>query len=144
MIAESAVELYKIFRLRNYQDMFGRIKEKDGSLSATEAFAVDVIYLLGSPTISDFAQALGISQPNATYKANNLTAKGYIIKCVSQDDKREIRLRVAEKFYSYFNIDAPFIGAAVEKLAEKFDPQKMNIFQEMLNAFIHDLKNTEE
>ena len=52
MLVQSAVELYKILRLRNYQDMFVRIKEKDGSLSATEAFAVDVIYLLGAPTIS--------------------------------------------------------------------------------------------
>ena len=31
-----------------------------------------------APTISDFAQTLGISQPNATYKANNLAQKGYI------------------------------------------------------------------
>ncbi len=144
MLVQSAVELYKILRLRNYQDMFVRIKEKDGSLSATEAFAVDVIYLLGLPTISDFAQALGISQPNATYKANNLAAKGYINKAVSEDDKREIRLSVAEKFHSYFNTDAPFIGSAVEKLEKQYSASDLAIFSDVLQSFIHALENTEE
>ncbi len=144
MLEETAVKLYRILRLRNYQDMFVRIKEKDGSLSATEAFAVDVIYLLGSPTISDFAQALGISQPNATYKANNLAAKGYISKCVSSDDKREIRLSVADKFYSYFNTNAPFIKSAVEKLEKRYSASKLAVFSEMLETFIHSLEYTEE
>ncbi|MBQ3880658.1 MAG: MarR family transcriptional regulator [Oscillospiraceae bacterium] len=143
MIAQSAVELYKVLRLRNYQDMFGRIKEKDGSLSATEAFAVDVIYLLGSPTISDFAQTLGISQPNATYKANNLAQKGYIKKCVSEDDKREIRLTVADKFYNYFDTRVPFIAEAVNKLRQKYSSAEMSICEEVLGTFIHLLENTE-
>lgn len=144
MLSESAVELYRILRLRNYQDMFVRIKEKDGSLSATEAFAVDVIYLLGSPTISDFAQALGISQPNATYKANNLSAKGYITKSVSKDDKREIRLSVADKFYSYFNAHAPFISDAVKKVEKQFSASQLDTFSDVLESFIHALKFEEE
>ena len=65
MLSQEILDLYKKSRLMTYRAMFGRIREKTGSLSATEAYAVDVIYLLGSPTISQLAETLGISQPNA-------------------------------------------------------------------------------
>ena len=74
MLSQEILDLYKKSRLMTYRAMFGRIREKTGSLSATEAYAVDVIYLLGSPTITQLAETLGISQPNATYKVNNLVA----------------------------------------------------------------------
>ena len=65
MLSQEILDLYKKSRLMTYRAMFGRIREKTGSLSATEAYAVDVIYLLGSPTITQLAETLGISQPNA-------------------------------------------------------------------------------
>ena len=99
MLSQEILDLYKKSRLMTYRAMFGRIREKTGSLSATEAYAVDVIYLLGSPTITQLAETLGISQPNATYKVNNLVAKGYACKTISEDDKRECRVTVGERFY---------------------------------------------
>jgi hypothetical protein len=45
-----------------------QLREKAGSLSATEAFSAEVIYLLDHPTIGEFADFIGISQPNASYK----------------------------------------------------------------------------
>ena len=56
MLSQEILELYKKSRLMTYRAMFGRIREKSGSLSATEAYAVDVIYLLGSPTITQLAE----------------------------------------------------------------------------------------
>ena len=143
MVYEDAVELYKQLRLMNYRDIFGKIKEKDGSLSATEAFAVDAIYLLGNPTISEFAQCLGISQPNATYKANNLAAKGYITKTISLDDKRECRLSVDKKFYSYFDTDVSFIKSAASEMNDKFSKEELAAFLKVLKAFTEELRNTE-
>ena len=83
MVYEKLKQLYERVRLRHYRDLFSRVKERDGSLSATEAYAADVIYLLGSPTVSTFADTLGISQPNATYKINNLVAKGCAVRSAS-------------------------------------------------------------
>ncbi len=134
MLYKTVTELYKKFRLIHYKELFGRIREKDGSLSATEAFAADVIYLLGNPTISQFAEAIGVSQPNATYKANNLAAKGYVIKTLSEDDKRECRLMVSDKFYSYYDTSNAFIAKAVEKLSGEFTEEEMNIAERMLNT----------
>lgn len=71
------LRLQNWLRLESYKKMFHTLREKTGSLSATEAFSADVIHLLGRPTLGQFAATLGISQPNATYKVNNLAAKGY-------------------------------------------------------------------
>ena len=68
MLYKQIKALYERSRLEHYRELFGRIREKDGSLSATEAYAADVIYLLQNPTVSTFAEVLGISQPNATYQ----------------------------------------------------------------------------
>ena len=35
MLAQEIQELYKQFRLNNYRSLFGRIREKDGSLSCS-------------------------------------------------------------------------------------------------------------
>lgn len=134
MLQKEIVQLYKKFRLMHYRSLFGRIREKDGSLSATEAFAVDVIYLLGNPSLGEFAECLGLSQPNATYKVNNLMAKGYVIKTASETDRRECRLCVTEKFYSYYETQNDFIMPAVSKLEEEFLPEELDTFEKMLWA----------
>lgn len=134
MMTEDIEELYKKFRLNHYRSLFGRIRERDGSLSATEAYAVDVIHLLGKPTVTQLADTLGISQPNATYKVNNLVAKGYVIKGTSEDDRRECRLQLGPKFYQYFNESGRFIEDASEKLQKEFSREDLDTFTRILQA----------
>lgn len=140
MLYTEAVDLYKKLRLMHYRRLFGRIHERDGSLSATEAFAVDVIYLLGSPTLGEFAACLGISQPNATYKVNNLMSKGYVHKKASESDRRECRLCVTEKFMDYYGAQKDFIGTAVEKLMDEFSEQELDTFERVLLALTRALE----
>ena len=90
MLLQTIEALFRKYRLFCYQKLFAAVREKPGSLSATEAFSADIIHLLGSPTISQFAETIGISQPNATYKVNQLAAKGYLHKTVQAHDRREI------------------------------------------------------
>lgn len=130
---DEAVALYKRLRLYHYQSLFGRIRDKDGSLSATEAFSVDAIYLLGEPTIKQFSDFLGISQPNASYKVSSLIAKGYIEKLPSPEDKREYRLRVADRFYRYYDDSSLVFRNALIKFEEKHTPQEVEQFREMLS-----------
>ena len=66
MLLQTIEALFRKYRLFCYQKLFAAVREKPGSLSATEAFSSDIIHLLGSPTISQFADTIGISQPNAT------------------------------------------------------------------------------
>ena len=132
MLYEQIKALYEHSRLEHYRKLFGRIREKDGSLSATEAYSADVIYLLHDPTVSTFAEVLGISQPNATYKINNLAAKGYVTRTNSDTDRRECRVSVANKFYAYYDTDYPFLSKAVEKLGEKYSPEELELCERIL------------
>lgn len=132
MLYEKLKALYEHFRLEHYRELFGRIREKDGSLSATEAYAADVIYLLGNPTVSSFAEVLGISQPNATYKINNLAAKGYVTRSASDEDRRECRVSVCNRFFSYYNTDYPFLAQGIEKLSAKYSSDDLTLFEKML------------
>ena len=111
-------ELYRYLRLAHYQKLFATISEKQGSLSATEAFSVEVIYLLGEPTIGEFADFLGISQPNASYKVISLVSKGYITKQLCTADKRECRLIVTKKFLDYYGSQVPDVSSITKDFSD--------------------------
>jgi DNA-binding MarR family transcriptional regulator len=117
-------ELYKNMRLAHYRNLFGQLKEKAGSLSATEAFSVEVIYLLDRPTISEFADFIGISQPNASYKVNSLVTKGYLERVGSSDDRREAHLNVTKKFLDYYGRQLPDVDGAVSFALASFTKQR--------------------
>ncbi len=134
MLSQEITDLYNQLRLNSYRQLFGAIRERDGSLSATEAYAVDVIFLLGNPTVTQLAEALGISQPNATYKVNNLVAKGYVAKTIPTGDKRECRLSVSDRFYRYYGNLDHFADKASESLAKAYTPEALEKFSVMLRA----------
>lgn len=133
MLYQEIKTLYEKLRLKHYHELFSRVKERDGSLSATEAYAADVIYLLKNPTVSTFADTLGISQPNATYKINNLVSKGYAMRSTSEEDRRECRVTVGDRFYSYYNTDYPFIANGVEELKQSYTPEELELFERILS-----------
>lgn len=132
MLINEAIRLFQKLRLMHYRSMLGQVGEREGSLSATEAFSVDVIHILGAPTIKQFSDFLGISQPNATYKINSLISKGYIKKVPSEDDHREYHLHVADKFYSYYEENTTFLQYAVSKLENSHSEKELELFETML------------
>lgn len=129
---ELITRCYARFRLITYQGMFRLLRERDSSLSAAEAFAVDVIYLLQEPTIKEFADCLGISQPNATYKVNHLIQKGYVQKTPSQEDRREAHLHVTEKYMRYWEESNQTLNRALETLQKRFSPEEVETFTRIL------------
>ena len=125
---------YEQFRLISYRSLFRLLRERDGSLSATEAFAVDVIYLLRGPTLKEFADCIGISQPNATYKVNNLIKKGYIQRTPSTPDRREAHLHVTDKFRRYCAECNSTLARACRALRDRFSPEEIGTFTRMLDT----------
>lgn len=136
MLQESVLRLYRRLRLDGYRKLFGAVQEREGSLSAIEAFSADLINLLGEPTLSQFAEYIGISQPNATYKVNALAGKGYVEKVVSKPDRREIRLRTGKKFAQYFDEDRPAICAAAERVRAQFSEEEIDTARRVLDAML--------
>ena len=140
MLEQSFMEVYDKFKLQFYRKVFELVRERDGSLSAMEAFSLEVIKMLDCPTVGQFADFLNISQSNATYKVNNLVSKGYVIKSVSEDDRRECRLVLGPKFYHYFADSNRFIDRAAEELTQKFSPEELETFSAVLRALTEEVK----
>ena len=138
MLCESILRLYRRLRLDGYRKLFGAVQERDGSLSAIEAFSADLINLLDNPTLSQFADYVGISQPNATYKVNALVSKGYVEKTVSKPD--EVRLKTGGKFAQYFDEDRPKIQAAAEKVCAKFSEAEIDAACRVLDALLETME----
>lgn len=131
-VEKNFLDIYNKMRLLFYHDIFGVIREREGSLSAMEAFSVEVIEILGEPTIGQFADFLNISQSNATYKVNSLIKKGYIEKQNSTVDRREYHLILSQKYYKYRALMGAYIDKIIERMGEGFSDREL----EQLGGFL--------
>ncbi len=136
-LSRSVSELYRNLRLLHYRNLFNQLKEKAGSLSATEAFSVEVIYLLDHPTVGEFADFLGISQPNASYKVGMLVQKGYLERVGSDNDRRESHLCVTEKFMDYYGRQLPDMDGAVSSALSSFTEAEIAMLMRLLRKLNH-------
>ena len=87
------------------------------------------------PTLGQFAATLGISQPNATYKVNNLVAKGYLEK-IPGEDRREVRLQTAGKFNAYYHDNEQALREAMDALAGRFSPEELDAAERVMQALV--------
>ena len=83
-----------------------------------------------------FSRLLG----GATYKVNNLAAKGYVVKSTPDGDRRECRLQLGPKFYQYFTDSDHFIDLAAEKLEGEFPPEELEVFARVLRKLTEEVK----
>jgi len=139
MLEDIFNEVYTKFKLNFYRGIFERLKERDSSLSAAEAYAVEVIYALGEPTVGRFAEFLQISLPNATYKINGLIHKGYIEKVNSSTDKREYHLVTTEKFRIYYAISQNYANLVMRRIRDRFSREETEQFEKMLLVISQEL-----
>ena len=131
--------LYSKFRVHYYRDVFKRINSRELSLTTTEVYCVEIIYNLGKPTIQEFANFIGISSPNATYKVNSLIKKGYVKKAQSETDKREFHIEVTEKYYRYYNINEKYLDIVEDRLQKALTPEEFEIFNNTLKKIYREM-----
>ena len=55
MLEQTCREIYTKFKLNLYKNIFHTMDQSNNRLSATEAFSVEVIYVMKGPTIREFA-----------------------------------------------------------------------------------------
>ena len=139
MLEKSFTEVYDKFKLQFYRKVFELVRERDGSLSAMEAFSLEVIKMLDHPTIGQFADFLNISQSNATYKVNNLIKKGYLERETSTTDRREYHLKLSEKFYNYMALLSSYEQRVMDRIKARFPEEDVNKFDEMLQIISTEL-----
>lgn len=139
MLKDSFTEVYNKFKLQFYRGLFDQVRERDGSLSAMEAFSLEVIGILGEPTVGQFADFLNISQSNATYKVNSLIKKGYIERLNSTVDRREYHLKLSEKYYNYINLMDAYQREVIKRIEDRFPREDVEKFEEILKVMSKEL-----
>lgn len=139
MLEKCFIEIYDKFKLQFYRRVFELVRERDGSLSAMEAFSLEVINMLDHPTVGQFADFLNISQSNATYKVNNLIKKGYLERQNSQTDRREYHLILSEKFFNYARLLSSYEMTVMERIKERFPQEDVEKFSQMLSVISSEL-----
>ncbi|MDD6089926.1 MAG: MarR family transcriptional regulator [Candidatus Limivicinus sp.] len=139
MLEKSFMEVYDKFKLQFYRQVFALVRERDGSLSAMEAFSLEVIKMLHEPTVGQFADFLNISQSNATYKVNNLIRKGYLERQNSSVDRREYHLVLSDKFYSYAGLLSSYEVTVMQRIKERFPREDVERFGSMLKVISEEL-----
>ena len=139
MLEENFLEVYDKFKLEFFRRIFELVREREGSLSAMEAFSIEVIHALHEPTIGQFAEFLNISQSNATYKVNNLIKKGYLIRQNSETDRREYHLILSDKYYGYTDIMRSYVDTVVGRIRKSFTPEEAKQFGDMLDRISNEM-----
>ena len=132
-------EVYTKFRVHYYRDVFNRIQSRELSLTTVEAYCVEIIHSLGCPTINEFANFIGISSPNATYKVNSLIKKGYVEKVQSETDKREYHLKVTDKFFKYWNLSEKYFGIVEARMKNALSEEEYDFFNKIMKKVSDEL-----
>ena len=139
MLDANFISVYDKFKLHFYRQVFELVRERDGSLSAMEAFSLEVINMLDKPTVGQFAEFLNISQSNATYKVNNLIKKGYLERQNSRTDRREYHLILSEKFYNYIGLLSSYEQVVMARIKERFSQEDVDKLDQMLEIISAEL-----
>ena len=139
MLDANFISVYDKFKLHFYRQVFELVRERDGSLSAMEAFSLEVINMLDKPTVGQFAEFLNISQSNATYKVNNLIKKGYLERQNSRTDRREYHLILSEKFYNYIGLLSSYEQVVMARIKERFPAEDVDKLDQMLEIISAEL-----
>ena len=136
MLSQEFQGVYDLFKRNFYTSMCENSKD----LTLQEAFSLDVIYMLKSPTILEYAKYMGISQPNATYKINQMITKGYLTKEVCEEDKRAYRLNVTQKFLDCYRDNDRFIKEILGRIQDTFEKEDVERLENLLREVKAQLK----
>ena len=139
MLEKNFLLVYDKFKLQFYRRVFDLVREREGSLSAMEAFALEVIKMLDQPTVGQFADFLNISQSNATYKVNSLIKKGYLERQNSANDRREYHLVLSEKYHKYMELMSSYENTVIERMKERFSKEDADKLDELLGIISSEL-----
>lgn len=86
---------------------------------------------LNRPTISEFADFLGISQSNASYKVSCLQKKGYVERRQSESDGREYHLVLTKKYYDYASLFPKNIGSLLSDIEHKITQPEFEVLKKI-------------
>ena len=126
MLEDNLHDIYLKLKLYYYRRIFRKISNsEEDSLTALEAFCAEAIYGLGSPTLSEFANFINVSQPN-------LEKKGYVNKIKSSEDGRIVHLTITDKFMQIYGTSERYVSILTKRLKKKYSAEDVEKFSEIM------------
>jgi DNA-binding MarR family transcriptional regulator len=104
-----------------------------GELSMKQLVYLDTIARLDHPTFSDLARDLGVSKPSVTAIVSKLTAKGYVEKVQSAEDRRAFHVLLTEKGKALSLMHDNIHRRIAEHFTHTLDEHELHQFARLLN-----------
>ena len=84
---------------KKFMDNYNKKKKND--ITNAENHYLNIIYTIKNITLTKFAEVANVTKPAATQIINKFVQKGYVIKKVSNNDKRVCYIELTEKIKKY-------------------------------------------
>ena len=140
MMQDDIYAIYMKLKLYYYRRIFRRMSNLgEDSLTALETLTAEAIYGLGRPTLTEFAEFINISTPNANYRIASLEKKGYVKKTRSETDGRVSYLEVTDKYLAYYGSSRKYSQIIARRIERRFPEEDVAKLEEILNVVSEEL-----
>ena len=105
---------------------------KNYPINATEFSVMEFLYSKGEKSIQEIRDRILLASGSATYVVDNLEKKGYIMRNVSQKDKRVTYIRLTEEGMKLIDDIFPIHKKNTKRIFEKINDKELVILNEIL------------
>ena len=105
---------------------------KNYPINATEFSVMEFLYSKGEKSIQEILDRILLASGSATYVVDSLEKKGYIMRNVSQKDKRVTYIRLTEEGMKLIDDIFPIHKKNTKRIFEKINDKELVILKEIL------------
>ena len=105
---------------------------KNYPINATEFSVMEFLYSKGEKSIQEIRDRILLASGSATYVVDNLEKKGYVIRRISQKDKRVTYIGLTETGMKLIDDIFPTHKKNTKKIFEKINDKELVILKEIL------------
>ena len=105
---------------------------KNYPINATEFSVMEFLYSKGEKSIQEIRDRILLASGSATYVVDNLEKKGYVIRKISQKDKRVTYIGLTEIGMKLIDDIFPTHKKNTKKIFEKINDKELVILKEIL------------
>lgn len=133
----SLIELIEIITklIGDWELEFYKEYEQEGFTSRQIEY-IDVIDRLENPNLGEIAKALNLSKPSVTAIVEKLTAKGYLKKFQSDEDRRSFHVHLSEKGKKLAQLHNETHKRIAELFEKNMDSKDLKTLVTLLNKFV--------
>ena len=105
---------------------------KNYPINATEFSVMEFLYSKGEKSIQEIRDRILLASGSATYVVDNLEKKGYVIRKISQKDKRVTYIGLTETGMKLIDDIFPIHKKNTKRIFEKINDKELVILKEIL------------